>query len=104
MRNPVLFDGHFYEVVVVDTPEPITWDEARDAAAAMVHPTTGVQGRLATINTVDEDAFLHDLVANDPGTATSYWVGGFQAANVNCVPPDPAPNHERLEMDKWRAY
>ena len=40
---------------------------------------------------VGEDEFLHDLIANNPGNRTSYWVGGFQEANVNCVPPDPAP-------------
>ena len=48
-----------------------------------------MKGRLATINTFDEDVFLHGLIANE--SAIEYWVGGFQEANVNCVPPDPAP-------------
>ncbi len=83
------FDGRHYEVVIANT---ITWDAARAAAEARTH--AGIQGQLATINSPEEDAFIHALrqqAIDSPHpaiTGTELWIGGFQ---VSCITTEPEP-------------
>jgi len=69
--SPVYFPttGEYYEAV--DTHA--TWATARDAAATKSY--LGVQGRLATVNSAEEDDFIVSLMT---GVNDSYWVGGYQ--------------------------
>ncbi|MGH8865730.1 MAG: hypothetical protein ACREVZ_13975, partial [Burkholderiales bacterium] len=82
-----LFNGRYYEVVIADE---ISWDAVRAAAEGMTH--LGVQGQLATINSLEEDQFIDTLrqttlAGEPPGvTGSELWVGGFQE---DCE-PEPA--------------
>ncbi len=72
-------NGHFYEAFAV--PAGISWDDAKNAAEAL-------GGSLATVTTPAEDAFVFDLIKDDPalwntdhginGFAVGPWIGGFQ--------------------------
>jgi hypothetical protein len=87
--EPVQFDGHYYQVVIANK---ISWDAAK--AAAEQRTFQGVQGRLATIGSAEEDVFLHQLrqqVLNAPHPSLSgseLWVGGFQTL---CATTTPEP-------------
>ncbi len=86
---PQLHDGRYYQVVIANK---ISWEAAK--AAAEQKTFQGVQGRLATIGSPEEDAFVHQLrqqVLNNPHpalTGTQLWVGGFQVA---CATSTPEP-------------
>jgi hypothetical protein len=86
---PQLYDGHYYQVVIANK---ISWEAAKAAAEQKSHQA--IQGRLATIGSPEEDAFLHQLrkqVLNNPHPAlsgTELWVGGFQ---VECATTAPEP-------------
>lgn len=67
--------GHYYEYV---PQQPVTWTEARMAAASRVF--NGSRGYLATITSVQENAFVTSLI-NRPGLVEA-WIGGYQ--------PDPS--------------
>jgi len=54
--EPVLFQGSYYEYI----PTYTTWDAAKAAAYAMSHE--GLPGRLATITSAAEQAFVSQLV------------------------------------------
>ncbi|TFH47179.1 MAG: hypothetical protein E4H01_08705 [Lysobacterales bacterium] len=72
--NPA--NGHYYEVVPSGA---ITWDAAKLAADAASFTFNGVQvpGHLATITSLEEDAFVDQLREN-AGVGQA-WVGGSQA-------------------------
>jgi hypothetical protein len=71
---PVLFagTGSYYEVV----EGPITWDDARDAAATASHLERS--GRLATITSQEENDFIVDNVIPNNFDGESFWIGGLQ--------------------------
>jgi hypothetical protein len=72
------FDGRFYQVVVVDEDEDVSWEQARDLAAVAEHE--GVLGQLATINSFEEDEFVHCLIQETEGAeGREAWIGGSQA-------------------------
>ena len=79
---PVLFNGHYYETFVAPG---ISWAGADAAAQSLSF--MGVQGQLATITSLAEDAFINglrlatlgiNLTGGYPGS--ELWVGGFQVA------------------------
>jgi hypothetical protein len=82
---PVLneVDGHLYEAVAA--AGGINWTDARAAAEAM--SSGSCQGYLASITSVEENAFI---LANFPAVAPSigigYWIGGYQ--DTGTTPPD----------------
>jgi hypothetical protein len=70
------FDGRFYQVVVASG---ITWDAAKTAAESP--NDDGVLGQLATINSFEEDEYVHCLIQATSGAAgEEAWIGGFQAS------------------------
>jgi hypothetical protein len=77
------FDDRFYEVLV---DAGISWDEARDKAAARKGPNFFV-GSLATISGPAEDEALFKMAkANKPpGSRTHAWIHGEQKA---CTDPE----------------
>jgi Lectin C-type domain/PEP-CTERM motif len=66
-------NGHYYE----DVQAGITWDAARDAAAAMSFG--GVQGHLVTITSQAEQDFINANFASALGQngVFGHWIGGF---------------------------
>lgn len=86
---PVQFDGHYYQVVIANK---ISWDAAKAAAEARTFQ--GVQGHLATIGSLEEDQFVHQLrqqalSAPHPSLSGSeLWVGGYQ---LPCATTTPEP-------------
>ena len=86
---PVQFDGHYYQVVIANK---ISWDAAKAAAEARTFQ--GVQGHLATIGSLEEDQFVHQLrqqalSAPHPSlSGTELWVGGYQ---LPCATTTPEP-------------
>ena len=92
--QPVQFDGRYYQVVIANK---ITWQAAKLAAEQHELDVGGgikVKGHLATIGSLDEDLFLHQLRQNTlsaphaPITGTELWVGGFQEP---CATDTPEP-------------
>ena len=79
------FDGRFYQVGPIPSAAnaDISWNGAKAAAEALPL-RNNVQARLATINSLEEDQYVHCLVLkkamalNKVGKAA--WVGGFQVA------------------------
>ncbi|MEQ8765917.1 MAG: LamG-like jellyroll fold domain-containing protein [Planctomycetota bacterium] len=69
-------NNHVYEYVST----PLSWEDARAAAAAMSFE--GIAGHLATVTSVGENEFLVEQFA----TETSPWLGGEQPAGS--VEPD----------------
>lgn len=69
-------NGHAYDLIFPDRNP--SWQEARDAAAAMVYQ--GMPGHLVTVNSAAEHAFLRDRWASsftdtDSVNATWVWIG-----------------------------
>ncbi len=66
-------NGHWYRVIVVPgTGYPrITWDEARNRAIA-------AGGYLATVSTIEENAFLFREVSPNMFNQWSCWIGGLR--------------------------
>ena len=65
---------HHY--VVVNTPDPLTWDDARAAAKFL-----GAGCDLATITSEAEQAIINGLLPPPSvfaGTTQDYWIGGIQ--------------------------
>jgi hypothetical protein len=94
--QPVQFDGRYYQVVIANK---ITWQAAKLAAEQRELDVGGgikVKGHLATIGSLDEDLFLHQLRQNTlnaphaPITGSELWVGGFQEPCTTVNPP-PEP-------------
>lgn len=87
--QPVLFEGHYYQVVISNK---ISWEAAK--AAAEQKSYQGIQGHLATIGSLEEDQFLHQLrqqVLSAPHpslSGTELWVGGYQ---LPCATTTPEP-------------
>lgn len=69
--NPA--NGHLYLL----SPAVLTWEQARDASAALVHD--GQQGYLATVTTASEDNFVNTAI----GGTTAYLAATTEIAYVN---------------------
>jgi hypothetical protein len=69
-------NGHWYRVVVVpgDGYPRITWDQAQSRSVA-------IGGYLATINTLDENAFLYRAISPSMSNQWSCWIGGLRSWN-----------------------
>lgn len=84
---PVEFGGHYYQVVLAPK---VSWEQAKAAAEEASHQ--GIQGRLVTIGTAEEDVFVDTLrkqaLAANPGYAAEMWAGGYQVA---CATDQPEP-------------
>ncbi|MCL2689916.1 MAG: hypothetical protein FWE57_08745 [Chitinispirillia bacterium] len=78
--QPVYFNGtgHYYDVVTLD--RDITWDQARDMAAALSYK--GMRGHLVTIRNAAENDFVWQYLAKQSGVS-ALFIGGYQ---------DPEPN------------
>jgi hypothetical protein len=63
----------YYQAVFTSS----SWTNALTSAAAMSY--LGRQGRLATITSADENAFITSLL---PTNIDSYWIGGYQDKNA----------------------
>jgi hypothetical protein len=77
--------GHFYEVYPAGADK--SWNAAKVAAETLAFG--GVQGHLATIQSLAEDQLIDSLRIATPGINTSggfanseLWVGGYQAAGA----------------------
>ena len=85
-------NGHWYETVVTyhpDSPpsDSPSWGEARAAAEDMNH--MGLPGRLATIESAEEDAFILSSGLLDTGVGGELWLGGWQnPASPDYAEPD----------------
>ena len=81
---PVLFDGHYYEYVAADQ---VTWSQAYAAASSLSY--AGYQGRLATITSAEENAFVTDLlpqvVAQGNEVDQAAWLGGIRLGTSSDV-------------------
>lgn len=83
LAAPVLnsANNHYYEAVAVSGG--LTWIQARDAAAGRSH--NGLVGRLVSITSADENAFV---VANCPAAITgNWWIGGNQDKSGSVTEP-----------------
>ena len=81
---PTQHDGRFYEVVIAGR---ITWEAAK--AAAEQRTFQGVRGHLATISSLQEDTFVHQLRQQALGSSgLELWVGGHQ---LRCATTAPEP-------------
>ncbi|MEN9628872.1 MAG: hypothetical protein RJA10_2099, partial [Pseudomonadota bacterium] len=69
-------NGHWYEAVQAG----VTWDAARDAAAAM--SLAGTQGHLVTITSQAEQDFINASLPGARGApgVFGYWIGGYSLA------------------------
>ena len=69
------FNGHYYEVVLVDSAEH---DSAfLDAASRQYN---GIQGHLVTITSADENQFITDYLNNLSAPVGEYYTAGSDAA------------------------
>jgi hypothetical protein len=73
--DPVLFGGHFYEVVKHNN---ISWSDAKAAAEGKTY--LGVQGHLATLTSAAEDDFVNGLRVSAGLSRPEAWIGGSQPA------------------------
>ncbi len=73
-------NGHWYEMVWEEIP--LSWSEARDAAAARSY--SGMSGHLATITSQEEYLFLISSSFLGPGHLYGHrvWLGGYQARDL----------------------
>jgi len=78
--QPIYFSGtkHYYDVITLD--RDITWDQAKDMAAALSY--RGMQGHLAAITSAAENQFIWQYLAKQSGLS-ALFIGGYQ---------DPEPN------------
>jgi len=78
--QPVYFNGtgHYYDVVTLD--RDITWDQAKEMAAALSYK--GMRGHLVTIRSASENEFVWQYLAKQSGVS-ALFIGGYQ---------DPEPN------------
>jgi len=91
-------NGHFYEAFIV--PGGIDWNDANSAAEA-------AGGYLATITSAQENAFVFDLIDDDPvfwddsnpnhSHGSGPWIGGFQPAGS----PEPSGNWTWVTGEPW---
>jgi hypothetical protein len=71
--NPA--NGHYYDAAPSTTAN---WTDAKAAAEALSH--LGLNGHLASITSQQEQEFI---VANLPGVTIGYFLGGYQANNID---------------------
>lgn len=69
---PVLFEGHYYELVQSLVP----WNVAREDALSRTHD--GMPGYLANVTSETENTFLHSLLP-EPAHGGGGWLGGTDA-------------------------
>ncbi|MBN2530997.1 MAG: choice-of-anchor D domain-containing protein [Deltaproteobacteria bacterium] len=114
-------NGHFYETRNVGSP--ITWTDAKNAAAAATY--NGLQGYLATITSLEENDFVYSKItshtwlgASDaesegdwkwvtgPENGTSFWSGDYSGSAVDDLfnswasgePNDSGGNEDYAQM------
>jgi hypothetical protein len=75
--SPVPFGNHTYDLILDDT---ITWPAANTAAA-------GSGGRLATITSAGEQAFIESLLINRSAPTGAYWFGLQEVGMSNVFVP-----------------
>ena len=76
VRWPEAGNGNFYEFVPINPFQPLSWEQARSAAAGRSHQ--GLPGHLATITSAAEQAFVGSI-SNPPTSPGYYFLGGVQA-------------------------
>lgn len=91
------FNGHRYEVVLVDTS--IAWGDAKAAAVAK-------GGHLVTFTSEAENAFVGQLVAANNAAPGNYgpWFGATKPQvdpNADGGPADPAANWSWITGEAW---
>jgi len=89
------FGGHTY--VVVNTPDGITYEEAKDRASAM-------GGYLTVINSAEENNVVYRLAADDSlwfidsgGGSLGPWIGGYQ----KICSPEPGCGWSWINGEPW---
>ena len=82
-------NGHFYELIVAET----TWAESDSAASNTSY--SGISGRLATVTSAEENAFIADVLGSYADGR--YWLGGFQPPGT----PEPADGWEWVTGETW---
>lgn len=98
--EPVLHDGRYYEVVIA---RKITWEAAKAAAEQRTH--LGIQGQLATIGSLEEDIFVHQLRQQVLGSLPAefggkeLWVGGYQLPCATSA-PEPGCGDRKSTLDR----
>jgi hypothetical protein len=85
-------NGHYYERV--DTPDPLTWYAARDAAASMSY--LSMPGHLATITSQAENDFIISALGGE-FALRAHYLGGFQPPGS----PEPAGGWEWVTGEPW---
>ncbi len=107
--NPA--NGHHYELI--NTGTGITWQAARDAAAASVF--NGVNGHLVTITSAAENAFVAGLSPSDfrpwigltdeASEGNFVWITGEPFVFQNWGPGEPSGDGDFVEFfasnDRW---
>lgn len=90
---PVYFPGtqHYYELVKSFS----YWETAK--VAAQQRTFSGVNGYLASINSVSENSFLVSSFAGAMETQFQVWVGGYQPLGS----PEPAGNWRWTSGETW---
>ena len=83
--------GHYYEVV----QEPLGWDETKIAASS--RSFMGVTGHLATVGSVEENAFITNLLPVTPTWDERFALGGYQPTGS----PEPNGNWQWLTNETW---
>lgn len=93
---PVFYpvNGHWYDAIPVSGG--ITWDDAKVAAEAL-------GGHLATINTIDENAFITASLPAANADYFGYWLGGFQPGDTTVPDVDPAAGWEWVTGETFDA-
>ncbi len=93
-------NGHYYEAIL--EPDGISWTDADIAASSKVG-----DWHLVTISSAEENAFVYDLVNDDPafwkkgGTSGNWggpWIGGYQ---VNDTGPWHWVTGEPFDYKNW---
>lgn len=92
--TPVLFQGSYYEYV----PTYTTWDVAKAAAYAMSHE--GLPGRLATITSAAEQAFVASMVP----AGTLVMLGASDAATEGTWVWETGPERGQVFWQGGAAY
>jgi hypothetical protein len=94
--SPTYFEttGSYYDVVFGN----LTWTAARAAAEATSY--LGIQGRLGTITSQQENDFVRDNLLNFDAFGNSYWLGA-QQVTTNGLPLGPAEGWQWISGEPW---
>jgi hypothetical protein len=92
--NPA--NGHWYQVV---TPtSELSWQQAREAAAALSH--AGLPGHLATVTSLEENQFIWDQVIQQNPSRSDYYLGGYQDRSASDY-REPAGGWRWVTGEPW---